>query len=86
MVTSVSDARNRLEELIQLVDQGEEVDITVSGVVKARLTAPPRQPEFDRETHLAMLKEAVEGANAGVRGEPRNTPQSFWDELREDRF
>ncbi|MFT5470618.1 MAG: prevent-host-death family protein [Verrucomicrobiales bacterium] len=85
MVTNLRDAKTRFSELVQLAAGDEEIIITVRGQPTARLITAksPENAKTDRAEWVAELSAAAEAAQAS---NTTSTPQSFWDESREDRF
>ncbi|HVL57608.1 MAG TPA: type II toxin-antitoxin system prevent-host-death family antitoxin [Burkholderiaceae bacterium] len=64
MRIGIFEAKNRLSELIDRVESGEEVTITRRGVVVARLV-PPRDADGQRKAREAI--ERLRDARRGVR-------------------
>jgi prevent-host-death family protein len=85
MITNLREAKSNLSQLVQLAADGEEIVITVRGRPTARLTCvvPKEAQHPGREAWAAELAAAAEAASNGPR---QTTPQSFWDEQREERF
>ena len=65
------EAKNRLSALIDLVQAGEEIEITRNGKPVSRLVAPP-DPELGR----ARAQEAVSALRA-LRGEVKPDPEGL---------
>jgi prevent-host-death family protein len=85
MITNLRDAKSNLSRLVQLAADGEEIVITVRGRPMARLTCvvPKEAQDLGRTEWAAELATAAEAASNGPR---KATPQSFWDEQREERL
>lgn len=60
------EAKNRLSELINRVEAGEEISITRRGKVVARLVAPePEEPGQRAREAIAVLRASRQGVSLG---------------------
>ena len=84
MVTNLREAKSQLSKLVQMASDGEEIVITVRGQPAARLTSIS-QVEKKLPNHREWASELAQTAEAVRAIDPRNTPQEFWDDLRQDR-
>ena len=83
MITTLRDAKARLSYIVNLVDQGEEVIITVNGKPKARLTSV----NTDTKVDLADWKNGIKNLHKKHQlGERVNSANNIMDDLRGDRF
>ena len=85
MITNLSEAQNTLGHLVQLASEGEEIVITVGGRPTARLTSIPAR-EANSGGRKEWAEELFAAAQAARAGDCQSTPQSFWDEIREERI
>jgi prevent-host-death family protein len=84
MVTNLREAKSQLSKLVQMASDGEEIVITVRGQPAARLTSIG-QTDKKIPNHAEWASELEETAASVCVDEPQNTPQEYWDDLREDR-
>lgn len=84
MIANLRDAKERLSELVKRAADGEEVVITVRGQPMARLSSA-KSVTSGGEGNALWAEELEKNARSARRGVTRNTPQSAWDELREER-
>ncbi len=85
MITKLRDAKEQLSDLVKRAAGGEEIIITVRGQPMARLSSVQSgsihsQGHDSFADELAVMAESVRSGNSAI------TPQSAWNEIREDRF
>ena len=81
MVVSLQEGKARLPELVERASKGEEILITVNGKAVARIGAAV-PPVTHTEDWIAHRRAEARKHTLKV----ANTPQEFWDALRQDRL
>ncbi len=81
MITTLRDTKTRLSKYVKLVENGEDVIITVRGKPKARLTAITQSTTKDRNTWAKKLTKLQNGFK-----QKYDSSAQIVSKFREDRF
>jgi len=85
MIAQLREAKEHLSDLVKRAAGGEEIIITVRGQPMARLSSA--QPIASQQQAHTSFADELDLLAASVRtGKVVATPQSIWDDLREDRL
>ena len=84
MIAKLRDAKRELNQLVRRAAEGEDIIITVRGKPMALLSSLKSNSPTTRG-YAALTDELARMADSVRLGKVSNTPQSAWDEMRDER-